>query len=200
MDLFGITGGIGMGKSAAGEILATLGVRVIDTDLLAREEVAPGTEGLAEIVQAFGTGVLDSTGALRRDLLARRVFSDPAELARLNGILHPRIRTRWQQETGKWRDSGVAVAAVTIPLLFENGYEGEFSQVVCVACSEATQRHRLRQRGWHDTEVDRRNGSQWPVSEKMKRAQRVIWTEGSLSAHAAQWRLVLRGTVSGSIT
>src|SRR5438309_4316843 len=92
--LVGLTGGIGAGKSVVAARLAELGAVVIDSDRLAREVVAPGTDGLAEVVAAFGTGVLGTDGALDRPALARVVFADPAARARLENIIHPRVRAR----------------------------------------------------------------------------------------------------------
>src|SRR5437764_8586909 len=92
--LVGLTGGIGAGKSVVAARLAELGAVVIDSDRLAREVVAPGTDGLAEVVAAFGTGVLGTDGALDRPALARVVFADPAARARLESIIHPRVRAR----------------------------------------------------------------------------------------------------------
>lgn len=191
MDVFGITGGIGMGKSTAGEILQRLGVSVVDTDVLAREVVLPGSPGLIDVVREFGPEILDAAGALRREALGRRVFADPAALARLNALLHPRIRSAWQAQLDSWRRSGVSRAAVIIPLLFENGYAEEFHWVACVACTDATQQVRLRERGWDATETARRIATQLPATEKMARAQHVIWTEGSRPAHEAQWERLL---------
>lgn len=193
MELLGITGGIGMGKSAAGEILGRMGVPVVDTDQLAREVVAPGTPGLAAVLAEFGEGYRDASGGLDRAALGRHVFADPAALGRLNALLHPRIRDAWHARIDAWRRAGESRAAVIIPLLYENGYEGEFDQVACLACSEATQQARLRARGWDGTEIGRRVGAQLPVSEKMRRARRVVWTEGTLDVHAAQWELILGG-------
>lgn len=190
MELFGITGGIGMGKSAAGEILRQLGVPVVDTDQLARDVVARGTPGLAEVVREFGTEFLDASGALCRPALGQRVFADPAALARLNALLHPRIRDAWHQQVTAWQAAGISRAAVTIPLLFENGCETEFTTVVCLACSSVTQQRRLHERGWTDAEMKRRSAAQMPVNDKVQRAHHVVWTEGSLTAHAAQWALL----------
>lgn len=191
MEIIGITGGIGMGKSAAGEILRGFAVPVVDTDDLARQVVEPGTPGLAEVVLAFGPGIVDATGRLRRDALAQLVFGDPALRERLNALLHPRIQAAWKICLETWRQRSLARGAVIIPLLFENGYAGEFSPTVCVACTHATQHQRLQQRGWTAAEIDRRIAAQWPVEEKMKRADRVVWTEGALSTHVAQWWKIL---------
>ena len=180
-----------MGKSAAGEILGRLGVPVVDTDQLAREVVAPGTPGLAAVLAEFGEAYRDAAGGLDRAALGRHVFADPTALDRLNRLLHPRIRDAWHARVATWRDAGEARGAVTIPLLYENGYEAEFDTVVCLACSTATQHTRLRARGWDEAEVTRRLASQLPVSEKMRRAGRVVWTEGTLAVHAAQWEWIL---------
>ena len=80
---------------------------------------------------------------------------------------------------------------MVIPLLFEKGYGPDFDVVVCVACSSVTQRRRLRERGWSEEQIDARNSTQLRVPEKMSRSQFVVWTEGSLEAHAGQWRRVL---------
>ena len=90
----GLTGGIGSGKSTAARRFAELGAVLVDSDVLAREVVAPGTEGLAEIVTAFGDGVLGPDGGLDRPALAAVVFGDPQARARLNAIVHPRVRDR----------------------------------------------------------------------------------------------------------
>ena len=92
--MVGLTGGIGAGKSAVAARLAERGAVIIDADRLAREVVAPGTDGLAEVVAAFGAGVLGPDGALDRPALGRRVFGDEAARRRLEAIIHPRVRAR----------------------------------------------------------------------------------------------------------
>lgn len=191
MRLLGVTGGIGMGKSAAASLLTARGVPVVDTDDLARQLVVPGSEALSEIRDAFGPDGIAPDGTLERAWLARRIFSDPAARGRLEQILHPRIAAAWRDEVERWRRDGRTTAAVVIPLLFEKGYGSGFDAVVCVACSRATQRHRLRERGWSDEQIDARNAAQFDVLEKVSRSRFVIWTEGSLEAHAGQWQRVL---------
>ena len=90
----GLTGGIGSGKSTAARRFAELGAVLVDSDVLAREVVAGGTEGLGEVVAAFGAGVLGRDGELDRPALAAVVFGDPQARARLNAIVHPRVRDR----------------------------------------------------------------------------------------------------------
>src|SRR2546423_7149088 len=95
MTVLGLTGGVGMGKSTSAQFFQERGLRVIDTDLIARSVVEPGQPALAEIRAAFGPDVIAPDGHLRREILATRVFSDPIQRGRLEGILHPRIRQKW---------------------------------------------------------------------------------------------------------
>jgi dephospho-CoA kinase len=191
MKTFGLTGGIGMGKSTAAQILRARNVAVVDTDELARQVVTPGQPALAEVRQAFGADMLGPDGQLRREELARIVFSDPAARQQLEAILHPRIRELWSAQLQAWRTEGKPLAVVVIPLLFETQAESSFAAVVCVACSAGAQRERLSARGWTPEQMARRNAAQLPVAEKMQRANYVIWTEGSLDVHAQQWEPVL---------
>lgn len=186
MTTYGVTGGIGMGKSTVAAMLLPRGVSVVDTDELARQVVQPGEPALGEIRDAFGPKVFHSDGGLDRKALAGVVFHDEAARKRLEAILHPRIRELWQARLAAWRREGRAQAAVVIPLLFETGAEPAFDLVVCVACSAATQQQRLRARGWTDDQIQRRNTAQWSVTEKLARAHRVLWTEGDLAVLAAQ--------------
>lgn len=186
MKVLGITGGIGMGKSACADLLREMGVLVIDTDTIARDLVQPGQAPLEEIFAAFGAGVRTPDGRLDRAALARIVFSDSSERHRLEAILHPRIRAVWKAQVSQWEEAGVKVAAVVIPLLFETDSANSFNSVVCVACSEATQRLRLRDRTWSDPQIDARLASQWPVGRKIELSQFVIWTDVPLDIHRAQ--------------
>lgn len=179
MRLFGITGGIGTGKSTAADFLARHGVPVIDTDQVAREVVAPGEPALDEVRRVFGPEVFDPEGALDRPALAQVVFGDPAKRQQLEAILHPRIRERWLAQVATWRAGGAAVAVVVIPLLFETAAEPHFDAVVCTACSAASQRERLKARGWSETEIANRLAAQWPMEKKISAATYVVWTEGT---------------------
>lgn len=191
MKVIGLTGGIGMGKSTAAQLLRERGVAVVDTDDLARDVVLPGRPALAEIQNAFGKKIVGSDGQLRREDLARIVFADAAARKKLEAILHPRIRERWRAQVENWRQEGRPAAAVVIPLLYETGDGNEFDAVVCVACSQAAQRQRLRARGWTETEIEQRIAAQMPATEKIARASHVIWTEAGLDIHAAQLDRIL---------
>ena len=186
MKLFGLTGGIGMGKSTCARLLAERGIPVIDTDDLAHQFVEPGQPALEQIKNAFGAEIISAAGKLRRDALARKVFSDPAALRQLEAILHPPIRKLWLAETRKWREQGQAKGVVIIPLLFETDAQAEFDAVICVACSSATQQERLHERSWSDEQIQQRLASQWPVEKKIAQADLVIWTDTTIEAHSSQ--------------
>ena len=186
-----MTGGVGMGKTTSAAILSKLGVSLIDTDEIARDVVAPGMPALSELAALFGREVLDDAGRLRRDVVARRVFANPAERLSLEAILHPRIRAVWTSQAERWRTEGVSLGAVVIPLLFETGCEAMFDAVVCVACSRSSQQKRLRARGWDDVQIEQRIAAQHPTESKMARAGFVVWTEGEVSVHEEQWRRII---------
>jgi dephospho-CoA kinase len=184
--LIGITGGIGMGKSAVSDYLARKGELVIDTDVIARQLVAPGQPALHEINTAFGTGVLHPDGTLNRSALAKIVFSDVDKRQQLEGILHPRIRNEWNAWASARSAEGAARVTVVIPLLFETGAEKEIDMVVCVASSARTQSERLRARGWSDQEISARIASQHSIREKMDKAHRIVWNDSSLEVCHSQ--------------
>ena len=191
MTLFGLTGGIGMGKSTAAKLLAQRGLPVLDTDTIAREIVAPGQPALVEITGRFGPAILTPDGHLDRARLAELVFADPAARHQLEAILHPRIRAVWTQQTEIWRTEGRPTAIVIIPLLFETAAQTAFDATLCLACSAATQLDRLRDRGWTPDQIAARNRAQFATEEKMSLATYVIWTEGPLAIHAAQLHRVI---------
>ena len=186
MKVCGLTGGVGMGKSTAAEFLRARGAQVVDTDELARQLVQPGQPALAEIQAEFGKKVIAPDGQLRRDELARIVFADAAARKKLETILHPRIRERWLAQIEIWRRENRALAVVVIPLLFETQAESSFNKIICVACSAPTQRQRLLSRGWTPEQIKQRLAAQWPVEQKISRADFVVWTDGAPDTHAPQ--------------
>jgi dephospho-CoA kinase len=191
MRMFGLTGGIGMGKTTAGLILARLGCRILDTDSIARELTEPGQPALSEIREAFGDEVFSPDGQLRRDLLARRVFADPADLSRLEAILHPRIRHVWVGQMNEWRSQSVSCAAVIIPLLFETDAAREVDSTICIACSEEMQQRRLAERGWTTRQIAERVQAQMTVRRKMELADYVVWNCAGLDLLEVQLARIL---------
>ena len=180
-----------MGKSTVADMLIQRGLPVSDSDVIARQMVEPGQPALAEIAQCFGSEMVGPDGRLRRDLLARCVFAHPERRRELEVILHPRIRREWLARAGEWRQAGRPRGVVVIPLLYETGGARDCDQVICVACSAATQRSRLLARGWSEEEIRRRCQAQWPVEKKMALAHFVIWSEGGLEVLAAQLDQIL---------
>jgi len=191
MKVLGLTGGVGMGKSTSAQLLRDRGVRVVDTDDLARQVVEPGQPALAEVLAAFGTQFAGPDGQLRRSELARHVFADPAARRQLEAILHPRIRKLWRVQVETWRAEGRPLAVVVIPLLFETKAEAELDATICVACGLAAQHERLLARGWSPEQIEQRNRAQWPVAQKIARADYLVWTEAGLDVHAAQIERIL---------
>ena len=190
MKLLGLTGGIGMGKSITAQFLRERGAEIADSDELARQLVEPGQPALNEIQDAFGKNIV-AGGRLRRDELARIVFSDAAARKKLETILHPSIRERWLAQTQIWRKENRALAVVVVPLLFETQAESGFDKILCVACSAATQHERLLARGWMPEQIEQRLAAQWPIEQKIARSDFVVWTEGSLDLTAQQVERVL---------
>jgi dephospho-CoA kinase len=191
MKLLGLTGGVGMGKSTAAQFLVKRGVPVIDTDLLARQVVEPGQPALKEIQRTFGDSVIAPDGQLRRDVLARIVFSDPVARQKLENLTHPRIRELWGKQVALWRSAQTPVACVVIPLLFETSAEREFDATICIACSPATQQKRLQQRGWAPEQISQRIAAQFPAEKKIAAANFVVWSEGGLDVLEAQLDRIL---------
>ena len=193
MKLFGLTGGIGMGKSTSASLLSLGGVPVIDTDVIAREVVEPGRSALTEIAAVFGRGMIDAEGKLRRAALAEIVFSAPEKLKTLEAILHPVIRDRWLGQAAIWRREGRAVGVVVIPLLFETEAQSHFEAIICTACSPRTQHERLRARAWPENQIQQRLAAQWPVEKKIAASNFVVWTEAAMELHRLQLQRILPG-------
>ena len=191
MKLFGVTGGIAMGKSTAGNLLRQQGVAVIDTDTISRQLVEPGQPALAEIREKFGPQIILSDGHLDREQLARHVFSHSAARNDLEAILHPRIRAVWRREADAWCAAGHACGVVIIPLLFETKGSSLFDATICVACTASTQSRRLAERGWDATQSKQRLEAQWPVERKISHSDFVVWTDTTLEVHAAQLQRIL---------
>jgi dephospho-CoA kinase len=181
----GLTGGIGAGKSAVAARLGDLGAVVIDSDVLAREVVAPGTDGLAAVVAAFGPGVLGADGALDRGALSARVFGDDAARKELEEITHPRVRARAEELTAAAPADAIVVNDV--PLLIEAGLAAAYQFVVVVAAAEAVRVERLtRTRGMS---ADRARGwiaVQATDAQRRDAADALLMNDGSLAdLHAA---------------
>jgi dephospho-CoA kinase len=173
-----LTGGIGSGKSSASARLAARGAVVIDSDLLAREVVARGTDGLAEVVEAFGD-VLTAEGDLDRPAVGRIVFGDEVARRKLEAIIHPRVRARAAEIESA--APGDAVVVHDIPLLVETGQGHKFDLVLVVDVPQEVQVERLtRDRGMTDEEAKARIASQATREQRLAVADLVVDNAGSL--------------------
>lgn len=180
----GLTGGIGAGKSAVAARLAAHGAVVIDSDRLAREVVAPGTDGLREIVEAFGTDVLTPEGTLDRPALAALVFGDDAARRRLEAITHPRIRARGEQIAAAAPPDAVVVHDV--PLLVESGMAPTYHLVIVVMAAQETRIQRLvADRGMSRAQALARIGTQAGDDERRAVADVLLSNDGTKDELAA---------------
>lgn len=190
--IFGLTGGLASGKSSVAAHWRSRGLPVIDADALAREVVAPSSEALDEIVQAFGPAMLRD-GALDRRRLAAIVFSNPEALRKLESITHPRIERRRAELLAMLEEKGEPLACYEVPLLFEKGMEARLRPVVVVTVPESLQIARARARdGSSDDEARARLAAQLPLEDKVRRADYVIDNSGPPAATRAESDRVLQ--------
>ena len=183
MVVIGLTGGIGTGKSAVARVLAEMGAAVVDSDVLAREVVAPGQPALAEIAAAFGAAVIAADGRLDRKALGRIIFADPSARRHLEAITHPRIRAESQRRVEAAKAAGYKVCVADVPLLFEVGQDamGLYDEIWVVTAPPDVQVARMCARdGLTAEEAEARLRAQWPLALKAERADRVIDNGGSL--------------------
>lgn len=169
----GLTGGIGAGKSEVSRLLMEHGAVLIDADRIAREVVAPGTPGLAAVVEAFGPDVLAGDGSLDRPKLGSIVFADPDKLAVLNSIVHPLVGARSRELEESAAEDAVVVHDV--PLLAENGLAPLYDLVIVVDAAPETQLDRLvRLRGMTEEDARARMAAQATREKRREIADVVI--------------------------
>ena len=180
MLIIGLTGGIGTGKSTVSKILRDAGFPIVDADVVAREVVEPGTHTLENIKLTFGPDIIKN-GMLDRHKLGDIVFSNKAELTRLNAIMQPVINSAMTDKIAFWRSQKVPVLIIDVPLLFERGYENNdyIDKVVVVTTNSQTQIDRLKARdNLDDTKAKNRINSQMPLADKIARADYVLDNNG----------------------
>jgi dephospho-CoA kinase len=187
----GLTGGIGSGKSTVARRLVEHGAMLVDSDVLAREVVGPGTDGLAAVVEEFGGRVLGADGRLDRPALASIVFGDEAARTRLNRIVHPRVRARSEELIAAAPADAVVVQDV--PLLVEGGMAPAFPLVVVVhSNAEVRVRRLVAERGMPERDARARIAAQ--ADDDERRAVADVWLDNSgtlgelVAAVDALWR------------
>ena len=162
-----LTGNVASGKTLVATIWAEIGIPVVRADDLAREAVAPGTEGLARVIQRFGPEFQREDGSLDRAKLRDRVFRSAEDRMSLESILHPQIESLRQDWLSRRREEGETLVVVEIPLLFEAGLEGDFEVIVLVVAPPDERLRRLMDdRGLQREEASRIMAAQLPTAEK----------------------------------
>lgn len=172
-----VTGGIACGKTTVGLLFEEAGVAVCDADNLARTAMMRGAKVFELVRREFGERVVRADGELNRELLAELIFNDQAAREKLNSIVHPVVRSAWENWLGERR--GIEGSAVIVPLLFEAGYSSGWDAVVCVTCSKDVQRARLQERGLSLEEAVGRVEAQLPNVQKEKLSDFVIVNDGT---------------------
>jgi dephospho-CoA kinase len=177
----GLTGGIASGKTAVTRAFEARGITIADADLAARDAIAPGSEGLAEVIATFGSDILDANGALDRAAMRQRVFADNSARKRLEAIVHPRVRMLLQRQV---EAASSAYVVVAIPLLTEVGSRTAYpwlQRILVVDVAVETQRQRLVERDGIDSALaDQMIAAQATRAQRLAIADDVIVNDGSL--------------------
>lgn len=181
MAYFGLTGGVASGKTTVAQYFRGLGARIIDADRIGHDLLSRSSPAYSEVVQAFGRGIVDASGEIDRRRLGALAFADPARLAQLNAILHPRIISRVEEHAAEYsQQEPGAVILVDAALIFEAGIGARFIKVVVAWCRPEQQLDRLMAKAGISREAaEKRIATQMPVEEKRRRADFVIDCSGS---------------------
>ncbi|MBB6282594.1 MULTISPECIES: dephospho-CoA kinase [Geobacillus] len=189
----GLTGGIASGKSTVSAMMRELGLPVIDADEAARAVVEPGEEAYRQIVAVFGPDVLQENGEIDRGKLGAIVFNNEQERKKLNAIVHPAVRRKMLAEKEALVRSGAKTVVLDIPLLFESGLTDWVDRVLVVYVDDDVQLRRLMARnGFTEEEALARIRAQWPLEEKVKRADAVIDNNGTMEETRRQLLSILQ--------
>lgn len=197
----GLTGGIACGKSTVSNMLRSMGALIVDADVIAREVVAPGEEAWQQIIDCFGIEMLLENQEIDRGKLGALVFSDEEARKKLNGIVHPAVRKRMNEQAQAGEEAGEKVIIMDIPLLFESSLEHLVEQIIVVYCPEGVQMERLMKRNeFTKEEAINRIKSQIPIEEKKKRGDFVIDNSGTIEETEKQiaglYSLLLQNQIS----
>ena len=183
MLVFGLTGGIGTGKSEAARYMVSLGASLIDADVVGHEAYTPHAEAWRQVVKAFGEGILAPNNEIDRRALGAIVFSDPEQLKRLNGIMHPLMAGMVQEKIDAFREVGAQVVVVEAALLFEAGWDSLVQEVWVTDSPEDAVINRLsRRNGMSEEEARKRVSSQMSREERLERADIVIDNSSNVEA------------------
>jgi dephospho-CoA kinase len=189
----GLTGGIGCGKSTALKFFADAGAVTVETDAIVRRLLADDEALISRIRTAFGDAVIDAEGRVDREQLGRRVFNNSEALALLESFVHPRVRSHW---TRLLRE-GHPVLVVEIPLLFEKDLQDHFSRTICVSSYPEVQLQRLKARGMTESQIQYRKQRQLPLEEKSRRADVILFNNGTIRHLREQIDWIMRRPAFG---
>jgi len=182
MTVIGVTGNIGSGKSAVCQILAKLGAIIVDADELTHESYRPHSQAWQELINTFGKDIVKANEEIDRQKLGQIVFANPAALALLNQIVHPRAYGMTQEKIKDYRRQGAKAIVVEATLLIEAGWTDLVDKVWLVVTPEDVAIQRLSQhKGMSESQILARLEVQMPAEEKMKYAAEVIYNDGDLN-------------------
>lgn len=199
MRVWGLTGGIGAGKSEAARVLRTLGVPVLDADQVARAQMAPGSPVHDAVIDAFGTGILGPDGRVDRGRLAAIVFADPALRTRLDALTHGPVMATLQQRLDRLAEGGHPLAVIEAALVFETGLDRTLDGTIAVVAPIDVRVARVRARdGVDEAAVRARIAAQVDDDARRARATRVIENAGDLDALRAAISDLLVRILSGA--
>jgi dephospho-CoA kinase len=175
MLIVALTGGIGSGKSTAGQIFSNLGAIVIDSDQLAREVIKPGSEGFDLLIKEFGTEILENN-EINRAALGAIVFADPTLRAKLEAITHPLIRQSFEKLVQAAPSDAIVINQ--IPLLVESNHDYKFDKVIAISVSDQIRKQRLLERGLSQSDIDERMSAQASDAQRKAIADFIIENSG----------------------
>jgi dephospho-CoA kinase len=191
MKVIGLTGGIGSGKSTISKYLAELGAVVIDADKVGHEAYKPGTPAYNDVVAAFGTDIIDKKGEVDRKKLGAIVFADSESLARLNKIMHFRMREMIEEMIKNYRRQGVDVVVLEAAILIEANWVSLVDEVwVAIASEQAVVKRLNEQRGLAEDQARARIQAQITAKERAKYASAIINNNGNLDEMKAQVKML----------
>ncbi|NUM57490.1 MAG: dephospho-CoA kinase [Bdellovibrionaceae bacterium] len=175
MKWVGITGSIGTGKTTVSNLIRSLGYRVLDADLIAKEELQKNSLGYQQIVKQWGSGILGFHEEIDTKKMAQIVFSQPEQLRVLEAIIHPLVQKKVQQIKKESEFRGDLILFYDVPLLYEKKLQNQFDEVILVVASPSIQVARIKKRSqWTDEEIQHRLQAQMSLEEKAKYKNIVI--------------------------
>lgn len=195
-----ITGGIGSGKSIVAKLFESWGAVVVDADLLAREVVAPGSQGLSRLTAQFSENLVLPDGSLNRPLLASMIFSDPKKKKIVEATLHPLIRELWLARLHSLRDSSASMIVYVVPLFFESSSPmNEIERVILISAPENTRIQRIMNRdGFSRETAELRIKAQLPDTEKIPKSDFVITNDATIENVTKRARVVFDSIMASS--